>query len=84
MKISFPFVTFVIVFFGAPMVAGSMRKGKAASFGIALVISFLFYTLVNTFQILGRNGSIEPMMAAWAPNALFLLVGIIMHINASK
>jgi lipopolysaccharide export system permease protein len=84
MKVSFPFVTFVIVFFGAPMVAGSMRRGKAASFGIALVISFLFYTLVNTFQILGRNGSIEPIIAAWAPNALFLFVGIVMHINASK
>ena len=84
LKISFPFVSFVIVFFGAPMVAGSTQRGKAASFGIALVICFIYYSLINACQILGRNGTLQPIAAAWLPNGLFFLVGIIMHFRASK
>ncbi len=84
LKISFPFVSFVIVFFGAPMVAGSTRRGKAASFGIALVICFIYYSLINACQILGRNGTLQPISAAWLPNGLFFVVGIIMHFRASK
>jgi len=84
LKISFPLVSFVIVFFGAPMVAGSVKRGKAASFGLALMISFVFYTFINAFQVLGRIGTINPMLAAWVSNALFFCVGIFMHARARK
>jgi len=84
LKMSFPLVSFVIVFFGAPMVAGSTKRGKAASFGIALVICFIYYSLINACQILGRNGSLQPLTAAWLPNGLFFMVGIVMHFRASK
>ncbi len=84
LKISFPFVSFVIVFFGAPMTAGSGIRGKTASFGIALIISFVYYVLINASQVLGRNGAIQPFAAAWMPNILFFLVGIFMLVRARK
>jgi lipopolysaccharide export system permease protein len=84
MKISFPFVSFVIVFFGAPMVAGSMGRGKAASFGIALMISFVFYAFINGFQVLGRTGTVNPLLAAWISNIFFFVIGIFIHVRASK
>jgi lipopolysaccharide export system permease protein len=84
LKIAFPFVSFVIVFFGAPMVAGSVKRGKAASFGLALMISFVFYTCINGFQVLGRTGTIDPIVAAWISNVLFFAVGLFMHLRASK
>jgi lipopolysaccharide export system permease protein len=83
LKVSFPLVSFVIVFFGAPMVAGSVKRGKAASFGLALMISFVFYTFINAFQVLGRTGTINPLLAAWVSNALFFGVGVFMHARAS-
>ena len=84
LKISFPFVSFVIVFFGAPLAAGSTKRGKASAFGIALLICFIYYTLVHACQILGRNGTLEPVIAAWFPNGLFFLLGIVFHLNANK
>ena len=84
LKISFPLVSFVIVFFGAPMVAGSTKRGKAASFGLALVICFIYYSLINGCQILGRNGILQPVTAAWLPNGLFFIVGFFMHLKANK
>ncbi len=84
LKISFPLVSFIIVFFGAPMVAGTTQSGKAASFGISLIICFIYYSLINICQILGRNGTLQPYIAAWFPNGLFFLVGLIMHFKANK
>jgi len=84
MKLSFPLVSFVIVFFGAPMAASTTMSGKTASFGIALVICFIYYALINLFQILGRNQTIDPLTAAWLPNAIFFVIGIYMHVRARK
>ena len=84
LKISFPFVSFVIVFFGAPMAAGSTKRGKTASFGIALVIAFIYYSLVHACQVLGRNNALEPFAAAWLPNLLFFCVGLFMLAHAKK
>ncbi len=84
LKIAFPFVSFVIVFFGAPLAAGSVKMGKTAAFGIALIISFIFYTLVNIFQVLGRTGAMDPLIAAWLANGIFFLIGLVLLIKASK
>lgn len=84
MKIAFPFVSFVIVFFGAPMTAGTSSRGKTAAFGIALAISFTYYALINASQVLGRNGAVNPIAAAWTPNLLFLVVGAILMVKAKK
>jgi lipopolysaccharide export system permease protein len=84
LKIAFPFVSLVIVFFGAPMVAGSVKRNKAASFGLALIISFVFYAFINIFQVLGRSQTVDPLIAAWISNMVFFILGIVMHIRASK
>jgi lipopolysaccharide export system permease protein len=84
MKISFPFISFVIVFFGAPLAVGFSKRGKASAFGIALLICFIYYTLVNACQILGRSGALEPLLAAWLPNGVFFLIGAALHMNANK
>ena len=84
LKIAFPFVSFVIVFFGAPLAAGSEKRGKASSFGIALIICFIYYTMIHASQVLGRNGTLPPMAAAWFPNGLFFFLGFILHLNTNK
>jgi lipopolysaccharide export system permease protein len=84
LKISFPFVSFVIVILGAPLAAGASRRGKTASFGIALIISFVFYALVNVCQVLGRNGALDPLLAAWLPDAGFFFVGLCLLVSAKK
>ncbi len=84
LKIAFPFVSFVIVFFGAPMAAGAPNRGKTAAFGIALVIAFVYYALINASQVLGRNGALDPVTAAWLPNGLFFAVGVFFLVRAKK
>lgn len=84
LKIAFPFASFIIVFFGAPLAAGSSRRGKASAFGLALAVCFVYYTLVHGCQILGRNASMDPVLAAWLPNSLFFTIGGLLHVSAQK
>jgi lipopolysaccharide export system permease protein len=84
LKIAFPFVSFVIVFFGAPLAAGSVKRGKTAAFGIALIISFIFYTCINILQVLGRTGAMDPIIAAWLSNGIFFCIGLILLVKSSK
>ena len=84
LKIAFPFASFIIVFFGAPLAAGSTKRGKASAFGFALTICFIYYTLVHAFQIFGRNATMDPIIATWLPNGLFFVVGGMLHLNARK
>lgn len=71
LKIAFPFANFIIVLFGAPLSSRKTRSGPAISFGISLLICFLYFGIIKTGQALGHNGTLSPMLAAWIGNIIF-------------
>jgi len=83
-KISFPFVNFLIVLFGAPLAANPKRSGVAIGFAISLFISFVYYTLVRMGQSFGYSERLPPFFAAWSANILFFILGVVLLIKAKK
>jgi len=77
LKISFPFTCFVIVLLGAPIAVNARHAGLATSFGQGIFICFIFYSCVQAGQALGWNKLLSPLAAAWLPNILFGVLGII-------
>jgi lipopolysaccharide export system permease protein len=84
LKIAFPFVNFIIVLFGAPLAANPKRSGLAIGFAVSLFISFVFYTLIRMGQSFGYSEKLPPLIAAWATNILFAILGTILLIKAKK
>lgn len=84
LKISFPFVNFIIVLFGAPLAANPKRSGVAIGFAISLFISFVYYTLIRMGQSFGYSERLPPLVAAWSANILFFIVGTILLVKAKK
>lgn len=84
LKISFPFSNLIIIIFGIPLASIRRRGGTALGFGLGLVIIFVYYGLIRTFQAIGHNGIIDPMVAAWAGNILFGTLGLVLMIKAKK
>lgn len=76
LKIAFPFTSFVIVLFGAPLAAGRVRSGGAVGVALTLVITFLYFGMVKTGQSLGQNGSLPPLLGAWLGNGIFFIGGM--------
>ncbi|MFH1007997.1 MAG: LPS export ABC transporter permease LptG [Candidatus Latescibacterota bacterium] len=84
MKIAFPFASFVIVLFGAPLASGRKRTGKALGFGLSLLICFIYYGFIKAGQVLGREAMLPPLLAAWIGNAIFGAMGIFFLVKARK
>lgn len=84
LKIAFPFVSFIIVLFGAPLAANPKRSGLAIGFAISLFISFVYYTLIRIGQSFGYSEKLPPLLAAWAANILFAILGTILLVKAKK
>jgi len=45
---------------------------------IAILVFFIYYMLTFAFSALGRNGLVNPTLAAWAPNAMIGALGALL------
>ncbi len=79
-KVSFPFVSLVIVFLGIPFALSAQGTGKVASIGLCIVIGFSYYSVEALSLALGKRGILPPFLSAWFANILFSTVAImLMH-----
>lgn len=77
-KVSFPFLTLIMVLMGSPLaLAASQGRGGgiAQGVGISLVIGFIYWVAFAISVALGYSGTFPPFIAAWAPNIFFGLIG---------
>ncbi|NIN00140.1 MAG: LptF/LptG family permease [candidate division Zixibacteria bacterium] len=83
-KIAYPFINFLIVLFGAPIAANPRRSGMAVGVAITLFIAFCSYIVIKGSLILGHEGILPPLLAAWSANILFAVLGTILLMKAKK
>jgi len=77
-KVSFPFLTLIMVLMGSPLaLAASHGRGGgiAQGVGISLVIGFIYWVVFAISVAMGYSGTFPPFIAAWAPNIFFGLIG---------
>lgn len=78
-RIAFPFACLVIVLFGMPLAHSNRRGGAPQSIGIALATTIIFLVFVRIAEALGAGGALEPTLAAWLPNSVFLAAGMVLY-----
>ncbi|MDW8051908.1 MAG: LptF/LptG family permease [Armatimonadota bacterium] len=54
------------------------RAGGFVGVLLAIVLVFVFWNTLLLFQILGNYGLLPPIVAAWSPNALFTVGGLVL------
>jgi len=77
-KVAFPFLTLIMVLMGGPLaLAASHGRGGgiAQGVGISIVIGFVYWMAFAISVAMGHAGTFPPLIAAWAPNVFFGLVG---------
>jgi lipopolysaccharide export system permease protein len=77
-KIALPLAVLVIVLFGAPLATSSRRGGAAYGIGISLAVTMIYLLLFRVGLAMGASGTVTPMVAAWMPNVVFLLAGLVL------
>jgi lipopolysaccharide export system permease protein len=73
-KVSFPFVALVMTLIGVPFAVTTGRRGALYGIGIGISLAICYWGLFILFTAIGSAGMLTPVLAAWAPNVLFLTV----------
>ena len=76
-RLATPFACLIMAFLGIPF---ALQKGRGASLtagiAISVVIGFSFYIVQAMLLAFGYSGVFPPLVAAWAADALFFLLGL--------
>jgi lipopolysaccharide export system permease protein len=80
-RLAIPVAALVIILFGAPLATSSKRGGAAVGIGLSLATTILYLVLLRLFGALGYAGLLDPWIAAWAPNLIFLAAGLFLMIR---
>jgi lipopolysaccharide export system permease protein len=78
LKVALPATCFIIALFGAPLAVQAPRAGAAVGIAISLGTTVMFLLITQIMKAVGAGGLIDPTVAAWLPNMVFLLAGLLL------
>ncbi|MGH7528331.1 MAG: LptF/LptG family permease, partial [Gemmatimonadales bacterium] len=78
LKLALPATCFIIALFGAPLAVTSPRAGAAVGVAISLGTTVLFLLITQIMKAVGAGGVVNPLLAAWIPNIVFLAAGVVL------
>ena len=78
LKIAVPVTCIIIAIFGAPLATSTQRGGAAWGIGLSLAVTVLFLVSIQLTQAIGAKAVMDPTLAAWLPNILFGVGGLLL------
>lgn len=75
-KVSFSFISLIIILIGAPFALITTRGGVLIGVGMSIGIGLLYYAFIAMSLAFGKAGLLPPVAAAWLGNVLFAGIGI--------
>jgi lipopolysaccharide export system permease protein len=81
LKLALPFSSVVLALIAVP-IGGRLRRHPsiAAIIGLGTAVGFLYWVLLGLSMSLGQSGAIPPLVAAWATNAIYALLGAVLFL----
>jgi lipopolysaccharide export system permease protein len=74
-KMSFPFASFIAVLIALPLAVMFGKKGRSLGVALSIVLLFVYFLIMSAFVAFGKNGVLNPYLAAWLPNIIMGLTG---------
>jgi LPS export ABC transporter permease LptF/LPS export ABC transporter permease LptG len=70
-KFAFPLIAAIIVFLGAPFAFLVGTRGAVGGLAVAVGIGIVYWATAALFEAMGSVGQLPPLLAGWAPDAIF-------------
>jgi lipopolysaccharide export system permease protein len=83
LKLAVPFATLVLACIGIPL-AGRLQlhPSLAATLGSGIILGFGYWVVLALTRSLGQSGALPATVAAWAANAIYLLLGALLFLRS--
>lgn len=83
-RFALPLACVLLALVGIPLGISSRKGGKSAAFVLTVLLAFLYYLGYITLIGLAKKGSLPVPIAVWTPDAVFLIVGILLLSRMEK
>lgn len=83
-RLSSPFATIVMALIGVALSSRRMRGGIGMHLGLGLAIAFAYILFMQISTVFATFGNLSALYAAWIPNIIFSIIGIILLRRAPK
>ena len=74
-KLAFPVITFVMGILAIPFALSAGKRGAVAGVATAIGVAIVYSVVSGLFEAMGNISQLPPVLAAWAPDAIFAFVG---------
>ncbi len=78
-KIALPVTTIALVLIGVPLAITPPRVRYNRGFLFSILIIFIYYLIRALSISFGESGKLEPFLAAWMPNIVLTIWGLILY-----
>lgn len=82
-RFAIPSSVFVFALLGVPLGLQKIRVARFTGFSIAIGVVLVYYLLSTGFEALGESGSMNPYVAVWATDLIFLAAGLFVFSRTS-
>lgn len=83
-RIAMPFSFYVVTLLAVAISSQKSRGGTGMHLGIGIFVTFFFLLTTQIFNTLGITNVMNPAIAVWTPNVIFLIGAVIVTIRAPK
>jgi len=83
-RFALPLACVLLALVGIPLGISSQKGGKSAAFVLTVLLAFLYYLGYITLIGLAKKGSLPVPVAVWTPDAVFLIVGVVLLSRLEK
>ncbi len=79
-----PIITIIVLLITLPLSVVLKRGGIAIGLGISIVIAFIYWGAIQSCRAYGVAGLMDPALAAWLPNILFGIIGVVLILRVPR
>jgi lipopolysaccharide export system permease protein len=74
-KYAYPVASFIAVIVALPLAVKFGKKGRTLGIVLSIIVLFVYYGMVALAGAFGKNGALDPYVAAWLPNVIATAAG---------
>lgn len=83
-RFTYPFAIIVLSLIGVIVSARKNREGVGMQLIIGFILAFCYFAVLQLGRNFAEDRSIHPLLSAWIPNIVFLLLGYLMYRKLPK
>lgn len=83
-RFALPASIFVFALLAIPLGIRKVRSTGLGSFSTGLVVILIYFVLSLTFESLGKDATLNPVLAIWSTNIIFALFGVYIFYKSSR